>query len=568
MLLLSPVWLIGLLPWVAAAAYLLRGYRPVRRVPFLAIWPKEASASPRSRRQLPRLSVVLLLLAALLAVVALARPAIRAPRHPAPPALLVDRGMSALPAERYRRLVIAVCAALEPCDPSVPMTVRFLPGTDVSCTVATLRETLLSRPPEPVDVSAELPLALAQLRAAEVPVLLVSGTQLPRGIPEGWLLVLRDSEPLRNAGIESGSFVLSPSPQLMLRLYNNSSAWASEVEIKGWEGSRIDVTPTLSLTRTVELPHEGEVAPRFVELSPDLRQGRAPAILSVRLTSRDDVAADDELWLVRQRAPIQPAQRGLPPELSKLLRAYLVVRQGGETAGTGARKVNVTTGDLRPEESGISVPAAMAGGETISLRSAVQTPLESLGGLPLPPDAQVVGGGLPGGGWQTLVSAGGQTVVACRNSPQRQVWVGFWSKEWAQTGDFAVFYSMLLDWIAGGEVTYGSGVLRDIHRSLKPLSAESAPSLWAGVFESSDGPVALNSPMPPSARSPLAAAAGVLVNPASLPEQMQVMLVRMRSRELDSLLWLLSGALAVAALLVHGLRPRANKPAAVTAGAA
>src|SRR5688572_4398808 len=73
----SPLWLLGLLPWVAVALWMLRGYRRRVRVPFLDLWKLPAPLPmrpPKSRWELPPAGAALLLSAILLAVLGSAGP--------------------------------------------------------------------------------------------------------------------------------------------------------------------------------------------------------------------------------------------------------------------------------------------------------------------------------------------------------------------------------------------------------------------------------------------------------------------------------------------------------------
>src|SRR5881394_2412724 len=75
MTLLSPAWLLALLPWAAFATWMLAGRRRRQRVPFLALWdaPEEVRR-PKKGFEPPPVSLLFALLTTLLATFALSRP--------------------------------------------------------------------------------------------------------------------------------------------------------------------------------------------------------------------------------------------------------------------------------------------------------------------------------------------------------------------------------------------------------------------------------------------------------------------------------------------------------------
>src|SRR4051794_30118174 len=71
----GPLWLIGLVPWVGLALYLLLGRRRQEAVPFLDLWVGPvAGTKARPRLVPPPAAVVLALLAVVLALFGAARP--------------------------------------------------------------------------------------------------------------------------------------------------------------------------------------------------------------------------------------------------------------------------------------------------------------------------------------------------------------------------------------------------------------------------------------------------------------------------------------------------------------
>src|SRR5438309_1422584 len=99
MVFLSPIWLLGLLPWAAVVIYVLRGRFPRAAVPFLALWAGLITVA-KSRRHLhrPPLFLALLLMTMLLALLAAAGPKLRGRGSTALVTIILDRGVTMSPA--------------------------------------------------------------------------------------------------------------------------------------------------------------------------------------------------------------------------------------------------------------------------------------------------------------------------------------------------------------------------------------------------------------------------------------------------------------------------------------
>src|SRR5688572_18252296 len=95
MALLSPIWLLGLIPWAVVTVWLLRGRRKKVDVPFLELWRGEMRG-PRAKRswERPPLALAAALLALLLTLLAASRPRVRVPGKGPTIAVVVDRGVT------------------------------------------------------------------------------------------------------------------------------------------------------------------------------------------------------------------------------------------------------------------------------------------------------------------------------------------------------------------------------------------------------------------------------------------------------------------------------------------
>jgi hypothetical protein len=60
----------------------------------------------------------------------------------------------------------------------------------------------------------------------------------------------------------------------------------------------------------------------------------------------------------------------------------------------------------------------------------------------------------PQAGWQPIVLVGEHVLVAVREMPARQVWIGFESPEFSHSSDFVIFWTNVLDWVGHGGDAY------------------------------------------------------------------------------------------------------------------
>jgi hypothetical protein len=106
---------------------------------------------------------------------------------------------------------------------------------------------------------------------------------------------------------------------------------------------------------------------------------------------------------------------------------------------------------------------------------------------------------LPAGeGWTAAVSRGSRVLVAEREQPTRQVWIGFWSDAWARRPGFVIFCTRALDWVGGGAQAFdsrGPGQLPAGYSAADGVEGAfgkvaSEPGFWPGVYRGSGSEVA------------------------------------------------------------------------------
>jgi hypothetical protein len=524
----DPLWLTGLLAWIIAALYLMRGYRPTRRVPFLALWPADASPSPRPRRQLPHLSVLLLLLAMLLALLSLARPQRLHRGLLQPPLLIIDRGAASLPAGSWARLTEALTRQFVG---ERRLQLHFIPGGELTSTGAELGAALAARPPLPIETSVELG---QTLRRVTQPALVVSNLSL---LPQPGILQLRDPATPRNLAILRLAAGRGARSEVLITCRNDSGASSAEVRVEGWTA--------------------GASAPHFAHRSRlELARGESqatvtfphplPEALRVQIALDDDVAADNEAWLMRTSAPLRPAVAAAVPEpLARLAASYSRVR-----LGDGADALPLSIGSTAVSGPGITVAGGIVG-TPVPLSGARRLGDAAWVDLPLPETAIVTAARPSGDGWQPVIELAERPLLMLHEGPHRQAWVGFWSPEWTSGPEFAVFYARLMDWVAAGAGSYDARPLQVRNLALKPAVPLTRIAPWPGLYYAATGrAVALNTPAPAPATESGAA------TPGTLSARLAELRRGVRASDWNRAGYLIAAAAAALALCVHAWTQR------------
>ena len=454
----SPIWLIGLLPWAALAAWLLSGRREEARVPFVHLWPKSA-APLRVRRELhiPPLAIVCLLVALLLAVLAAAGP------------------QWAGAAGAMRRDVTLVVDLHVTSPARDPIAVELVPQRVVLVRGDATEEVESSRWRERVGKLSGQP-TLEALRAAvaealgrdERPVVVLSNQRLE--IDSKRLVQIASDATPRNVGIVRVSARAQPAGQVMVTLRNQSSHRRTELTVSS-DGT--------TQRQTIDLPATGGEKSYFIDMP---TMGR---IVAATITADDDIDADNQAWLVRRAAwPVVEARGDLPAELVRVIEAYRKLRPADDRS----KRLTVVTGSTPAAEPAAII--ALDGAE-----QSIEGPLriaehavaanvdwdDSLGPARVSEP--------PPGEWTPLVRAGARVLVAARERPARQVWVGFQSDTWPRHGSFVIFWTNVFDWLGqgGGDAFVGEAVRRldpqwrrldELSGARASATVEPAPGIW------------------------------------------------------------------------------------------
>jgi len=221
-----------------------------------------------------------------------------------------------------------------------------------------------------------------------------------------------------------------PAPQAMVRVGNQSDLSQARLTFSG--GNILTV-------ESIELPARGGERNYFVDLT-DVPQ-RVTAMLS---------AGPVEHLLEVQRAPGWPAidaRRPLPAAVSRMIDVYSGDRNPDQISKHIA--VLASAEDVKSDE-----PTAIIIEPKTAERAISPDQPMLIRDSPITRDIDwedaVAGATIsspPGVGWQSLVSAGDEVLVAAQEQPIRKVWIGFQSDDFPRRADFVVFWNNVFNWL-------------------------------------------------------------------------------------------------------------------------
>ncbi len=484
---LSPLFLLGLIAWGAISVWLLWGRRQRTDVPFLEFW-REAAEETHARRRMkvPPIAVALAIAAMLLAILAASRPVMlgvgtsRGPRI----TVIVDRGitMSATENQTIRFRAAASAAQIALIDLGYNFeTVDFLtvPGettprvlwSDWTPAVASLAPTAL-------ETSEALQSAIAaRLSAGDGTILVISDQDLHRHDPR--LIQIAPDHAADDVGISAIAARTTPRAQVMVRVRNQSSQISAPLIVRSGDESQ---------TRQIDLPPRGEERDYFIDL-PQLND-TVEAMLDVH----DDISADNHAWLVRERNwPRIVASQGVSPELRRMIAVY---ESRHAPSGVSQALSIVNRLEDLPQTGPAIIDAAATAAPGATAVQTVDHPITRHIHWDVLAPTLLCNTDAPYG-WLPLVSVGGHTIVAARDGPARQVWVGFGGSQWPASAEFVIFWANVFDWAGQGGERFVSHDLQELTPQWH-LAETGSSAAWGqpGIYENGRRLVAFNAPAP------------------------------------------------------------------------
>jgi hypothetical protein len=230
-----------------------------------------------------------------------------------------------------------------------------------------------------------------------------------------------------------------PTTQAMIRLCNQSDLTTAKLTVRA--GGAV-------VSAKVDLPGRGQMRNYFVDWP----------VSGSTIEAEVSGGADNKIFHQLQATgrtiwPMVAARGALPPEVNRMIEVYSRRRP----PGAGSKHIAVATASenfVADEPTAILMsPRSGTGGLSAKKLIVGDGPLtRSINWAGALAGAQVESP--PSGDWQAVVSAAGRIIVASREKPFKQVWVGFRSDNFPHRADFVVFWSNVFMWLGDVEGSY------------------------------------------------------------------------------------------------------------------
>jgi hypothetical protein len=518
-----PLVLLSLLPLAGLAGWLLIGRPAAVRVPFVALWPRDRRGpTARARRRLPPLPILLLWLAAVLGVLALARPTIHgsAAGRSLPISVVVDRGASMRASDRDAVQLLALRDALlaDDADPvaSFNLVVAREPARPIDLSDLSA-DTLRDAPATSSRESASLLRARVRERlAAGDELVIVLTDQTLEGFDPSRVLAVAPPTPIGNAGIARVSVA---NGEAMVEVAGDvpDDAVPLVVRVGGLE-QRASVSRA-SPAAFVALPGESADA------------------IEVRLEIADAVDADDVAFVARRSRPARVVQVGaVSPMLRRWIEAYTSSRPAAD-ASAGVVAVSESADAIPRGPSLVVVPRERP--TDADARTQAAHPLLDALDLADVPLAEI---DVPAGEWVVLArDRDARPVLAVREQQgTRSVRMGLQVEQASRSPAAIALLASAADWIGGVASAWEAVPIASLPADAAAIDPTRAGE--AGLYRLASGEVV-------AAMAPVAASrVGVAEELATASARWQAVATRSRSVPLAPALLLLSALVAAAAL--------------------
>ena len=420
MSLLTPVWLLLLVPWLGLVVLSLRGFRPKILVPYLELWPRD-ELSPENRRNWrpPSLPVLLLLLAILAVILALSGPLLRSSQPQLRQlTVIMDRGITMLAGNRLAHASTRLREALDPLL-AADATIRVVDDAG-NVRLVGIREfdAQLAQPARAILTHDRLnDLITRELRDTNQPVILLSDWPPAEKNPR--FLSVSPTGNIQNIGIVGATFAAG---KLQVEIRNDSTNTTCPISLQ---------SASSSLQDTLKLPPQGKTQSFTFTLA-----GSLPVI--IHLDIPDDFQEDNH-WKIPPpfASPRISTTATVSPALQRFISAYLQTRPPTADArtisvGTESSPHAVT---LHPCSDPITIaPGVRVTGDHPLLQN-VHLPTSLLATLNDLPD-----------GYHILWQIGKRPLLAIDES-KRNIWIGFASTAWEDEPDFVIFWTNIIQWL-------------------------------------------------------------------------------------------------------------------------
>jgi hypothetical protein len=458
----SPIWLWGLLLWIAVVMDLLIGRGRLAVVPFLPFWKGAVVTSGKRSWSMPPISVLLMLLALLLAVVAAADPAYRGSASAKQDITVVlDCGSTmARPGsgELFRGVIDKANNELGPVTGRV--SIVAVPGQRVDSNGANWVAAAGAMSPTAIVVHLDQVVA-DELHQARGPIVVLSDQ--PLHISDSRIIQIVPDAPIPNVAITQLAARLLPHPQVMIGLENHSDLRFAHI---------IVTSGSVKIERQIVLKNRQD---EFIDL-PGLNTW-----ITAELDQQPSSSPWSKAFLVRQSAGVQLSVLGdVPVPVKHMAEVYSKDRP----AQPGSPNVFISDRLLPVRQAGIWVESVLDADAVGSATALPHTVTRNVKTWP----TRGKSGNAPSG-FKPVVTLGEDPIVAVRESPAHQLWIRADLSGWEKTPDFVIFFANALDWIADADQQYTSTSPTLLGTDWKSANGVGRvpTGAWPGLFHSESG---------------------------------------------------------------------------------
>jgi hypothetical protein len=517
--LLTPLWLLLFLPWLALVVWLCIGRPPRAVVPFAQLWPHDQAVSgPERKVRAPPISILLMLMAAGAALIAAAGPIVErritglpteSPRGRV--VILVDRGLSVATYAQPVRPFTAAAARLDrllPANLGLPIELQPVPGKSVILERAEAAAAISELRPTMLETDGALAVELGNVeRDPQVVAIVVVSDRVVPDLSDRAVRVSVDSGDeacwIARAGARRG-----PQNRVLVRIE--------------WTGAARRTALTIS--------SGGTITRQVVSLGDANRSvGQQTVIVDVpALGSVITIQLDDsplaKYWLT-ENSPwpdVRLSGGTLPEGVARFAVVYRrdrppQVDSPAVTVGPSIESLGSASGIACIEASSANAAASVTPHRLIVADHPITrgidfTTIESMA------LAEDVSGTLPAPGWQTILSAGDAVLIAVRegDAGATQVRIRLTGEQWSALAREPAFVHLMaaaFSWcgrVSDPSVGYREQSLPDVSDARRmpeilPISVSADMRGLAvvdgpvpGVYREDDGgEIALNAVEPP-----------------------------------------------------------------------
>jgi hypothetical protein len=434
----------------------------------------------------PPVPIVLALLAALLGILAAARPSFTAASTLHDPiVLIVDRGltMSARTPTGYRFTDGATRVSDELKKRFSDREIKLITvpgGPPQNLRLSGLAHEIQSLPPTACDTGQALTDVIAgQDATSKSQIIVITDHDIPG---EHIIRVVPESR-VQDVAITRLSVREIPTTQAMVEIRNQSARAKTTLRLS---------TGSFQSDHSINLPPAPQTRNYFFDLP-------IPAeTVQAQLLDGDDIPANDFAWAVREtRFPKIEPSSPLPPGLSRIIEAYSEARPA---TFSDSRILIVTDGSALPptEKGAIVLPAQEPSHDPVLATDHDITRHVNWQGFSRLKTSTTP----PPESWIPIVTSGPRVLVAIKTGKPRQAWMAFDADGWESTTDFVIFWTNVFDWIGSTNASgFVSHPLADWKTDWKLAGASpppgplALPGQWPGLYTRSDNQTrAFNAP--------------------------------------------------------------------------